>query len=457
MSDNNGPAGHPMNEIAKQFHASAEPAQIQDESEDVTTVPSAEPGASAAADAETPPAISSAWGPVSLSPDQIEAPAFFVDKQLSVQWLAPGSADALIQVLGNELNSGGSRNIFNLLLRPAVKEASAHWQAFFSFVYVMLRRSTSREVFDTGTVFIARDQRPMAQNEPTHGPEIPRFQVESCILESDGTLDQPPLRIFGLEFGEGTLFLLRRDEWIPATEGHGRTETTTNIINHSDQKASICMLSARLNQSHRIADTMLPEEFFKLMNLVWEEADDVIHSLGGLRAGCSGAQIHYVFKANMGRNPIFSALCCATRMNSRMQALEEKLRAQQGWADDICMNMGISHGKDDLTDAGADSCMEFMIPGGALDQSSHLSAVAAKDEIWVTKDAIAQLPKKLIDQVVLGVDRQGQFRRNFFTRISDLPQENLPDQPKADLGALSVAKVLKIEKPGTIHPEPKEV
>ena len=55
---------------------------------------------------------------------------------------------------------------------------------------------------------------------------------------------------------------------------------------------------------------MLPDVFFKMINIVWEATDDVVHSLGGSRAGCSGAQIHYVFRTHLGRNPVFSAICC---------------------------------------------------------------------------------------------------------------------------------------------------
>ncbi|MBC2712705.1 MAG: hypothetical protein HGJ94_17470 [Desulfosarcina sp.] len=66
-------------------------------------------------------------------------------------------------------------------------------------------------------------------------------------------------------------------------------------------------------------------------------------------------------------------------------------------------------------------------------------------EIWITKNAVAQLPKKLMDQVVLGVDRQGRFFRNFFTRLSDLPQGTGPSQSKPDLGTLTIARVVRIE------------
>ena len=38
------------------------------------------------------------------------------------------------------------------------------------------------------------------------------------------------------------------------------------------------------------------------------------------RAAGSGAGIQYVFTESAGRNPIFSAICCATRLNQRMQS-----------------------------------------------------------------------------------------------------------------------------------------
>ena len=196
---------------------------------------------------------------------------------------------------------------------------------------------------------------------------------------------------------------------------------------------------------------MLADVFFKMMNQVWETTDDAVADLGGVRVGCNGAQIRYLFKGHAGRNPIFSAISCATRMNDRMRRLQEKLAARMGWAEDLCMNMGICHGESDAPVSGTDDCMEFMVPGGALDRSSHLSALAGKGEIWITKQAIVQLPKKLVDRVVLGVDRQGDFLRNFFTRIADLPPRQVPDRTATEMGALAVARILNIQNPAPLE------
>jgi class 3 adenylate cyclase len=434
-----------MDQIAEQFKASAKPAHNQ--------MPSETAGRKGSEGQLTQTAI---FGPLSLSPDQIEAPSFFVDKKLSVVWMNPGGTDAFSLALAQELRSAGTGNIFELLLKPAIKDSIGDWQALFSFVYILLRRSTAKDTFDRETVFISRNHLPATDVETALAPSIHPFLVDSCIIGQKDEASHAALRMFGMEFKEGSLFLLRQDPWHAAATIHGETEPAVTDIEPGDEKEAICILSARLNDSHRIAESMLPAVFFKLMHRIWDESDSVVSSFGGKRAGCGGAQIDYLFTKNAGRNPIFSAICCATRMNRQMRVMEETLKAQQGWADEIRMNMGISHGTDELTTSAPTGCMESTLPGGTFDQSSHLSTVAGKGEIWITRNAVAQLPRKLIDRVVVGIDRQGRFLRNFFTRLSDLPQATGTGQPHPDLGTLSIARILTIEKPGPEQPVTNE-
>ena len=137
--------------------------------------------------------------------------------------------------------------------------------------------------------------------------------------------------------------------------------------------------------------------------------------------------------------------------HEKMQMLQTKLKTEQGWADELFLNVGISHGENDSSIQNPDHCLEFMIPGGALDQSARLAAIAGQGEVWITKNAVSQLPKSLIDQVVLGVEREGEFLRNFFTRISDLPGKHVPDPSQAELETLAVTRIIRIEKPSTLE------
>ena len=158
-------------------------------------------------------------------------------------------------------------------------------RTFFSFVYVLLRRLTSRDTFDTGTVFLSREQTPPMDSRTADPADVHPFQIDSCMLMENEAGTGPPLRIFGIASPEGTLFLIRRDLWHPMAAGDRKPESIAGTVESVDEKKAICMLSARLNASHRIAETMLPDVFFKLMNRIGDEADGVAKSLGGIRAG----------------------------------------------------------------------------------------------------------------------------------------------------------------------------
>jgi class 3 adenylate cyclase len=360
--------------------------------------------------------------------------------------MAQGGTDAFSQALSKELESAAQSNVFEVMVRPTIKEALPDWQAFFTFIYSMLRRSAASAAFEMETSVFPADQIPPIGEESTRIADVQSFGVETCLLAGKGELDAGPLRIFGLPFEPGTLFLLRRDRWQSPSNAAAEMESPTGGVEAAAEKKTIGVLSLRINDADHLAESMLPDAFFKMVNRIWEETDALVSALGGRRSGSDGAQAHYRFSGGGGRNAIFSAICCAVRMNRQMPVVQEKLNAQQIWIDEISMNMGISHGSEDPTASDASDAMTFMIPGGAFDQAAQLSAIAGKGEIWISKNAVSRLPNKLIGQLVVGVDRQGRFLRNFFTRLGDLRPAGAAGPLKPNLGMLSIARIVKLEE-----------
>lgn len=379
-------------------------------------------------------------GPWSLSPQQIDPPAFFVDRDLTLRWIAPSADDPLSQALSAALTSSATGPVFDLLLRPSIKSTVCDWQRFFSFVYTLLRPFSAPETEAT------RPAAP-ADGAVAPGPIPASFGVASCLLATDPKENLGPLRIFGLEFREGILFLLRRDHWHDSAAKAVEREPAAVTTDYAADRKTIGVLSLRLHHAHHLAEIMLPDLFFQLTRRIRDVIDGVAKPLGGVCSGGDGDRIHYLFSESAGRNPIFSAISCANRINGHLAALEEQLKTDQGWLGQIRMNMGISCGTDDPANPHAGSSMELWIPGGALDQAVHLSAMAANGETWITKDAVARLPQKLINQIVLGVDRQGRFLRNFFSRLSDLQPDTAVSGVISEIDRLSVARIVEIEKP----------
>ena len=163
MSEHNGPTGHPKDQTAEPFKTSATPARNQMPPDAASPVESA---AGSGSEGRSSLTAQGTFGPLSLSPDQIEAPSFFVNQKLTVAWMNPSGTDAFSHALAKELNSASTGNIFDLLLKPAIKRSMSDWQAFFSFVYVLLRRSTDKGTFDRGTVSFSSNHLPDMEAEP---------------------------------------------------------------------------------------------------------------------------------------------------------------------------------------------------------------------------------------------------------------------------------------------------
>ena len=189
MSEHDGPSGHPMDQIAEQFKASAKPSRNQMPSETASSVESSgnrfESAGRKGSEGESSLTAQAIFGPLCLSPDQIEAPSFFVDKKLSVVWMNPSGTDAFSLALAQELPSAGAGNIFELLLRPAIKDSLGDWQRLFSFVYILLRRSTAKDTFDRETVFISRNHLPTTDDGTALAPPTHPFLVDSCIIRQE--------------------------------------------------------------------------------------------------------------------------------------------------------------------------------------------------------------------------------------------------------------------------------
>jgi class 3 adenylate cyclase len=448
MPESKPPDGHPMDVIAEQFNPpAASPQGPTEVSIDVADDPQAAPLSTRQAKVQ---AIAE---PFSLSLQRIAAPAFFVDRHLRFRWMAPDGSDPFSLALQSATAADDTGHIFKLLANRIVQESITDWQTLFTFIYTILRQNSGKEGFaDDADRLCALDHGDRVTDVADCWGTLP-FTVESCLL--DDVLQDIPWRLYGLVLEQGALFILRQDPW------HRRPDAGP-VANRGESAAgvkppTVCVLAAQLDESHRISDAMLPDGFLEWMKRVWDAADGVAATFGGVRSGRAGSRVFYEFKEIMATESIFKAIRCATRLNGRMQQLEKQFLAQGEWADDIRLNIGISHGDDSPADGTPSHDMVNMIPGGAADQASQLAGVATAGEIWITKRTAAGLAAHHIRQVVLGIDHQGRFLRNRFARLNDLPQFRHTGRPAPETGMLSIARIVGIEPPGANQPTPSEV
>ncbi|MGD8703507.1 MAG: hypothetical protein PVG51_16970 [Desulfosarcina sp.] len=430
--------GHSVDEIAKELHEAAKGATL---SHDPTPPPESTPAPDAQAAFEDKIPLQ-----VSLLAETIKTAAFFVNHDLRIGWIKAGQGDRLSRAIGNELANDPSGTVLDIMLRASLKELVFNWPPLFSFTYRFLRETTPAETFDRLAPTVSLNLEESADLAETQADPGLTGPVDSCPIrleEDDGR--HQDMRFYGIALAEGTLFTLDEDRWQDVYPAYmpGETEAASGVeADAVSRKTPFSVISARLDDSRSIVDTLLPETYFQLMTRIWDESDRILTSFGGQRAKRSGTEVQYIIPRQADTDPAYDAIRCAVELKNKMREIEASLKADGGWFARLRLNIGISSGSDHLQHDDLTASMAFMLPGGAADQAFHLSAIAHGGAIWITKSAFGHLTPQQIAGISFGIYRDDRLIPNIFAQVSDLP--HAPDTPPLARGirSLSVTRII---------------
>ncbi|WP_319521820.1 hypothetical protein [uncultured Desulfosarcina sp.] len=433
--------GHSIEEIAREMHEAAGSPDM----------PQALPAAKAPAVEKPVETTVQAGIPsqIHLLADSISTAAFFVAHDLRIGWIKSGQRDRLSVAIENELANDPNGTVLDIMLRASLKEMVFNWPPLFSFTYRFLQATVPAETFEKLAPMVSLNLENTDSAEgfiPGGGTNGP---VDSCPIrleEEDGQVQL--LRFYGIALAEGTLFILDEDRWqetLPAVQLEDSQTKPALKDDLESRKIPFSVLSARLDDSRSIVDTLLPETYFKLMTRIWDESDRVLAFYGGQRAKRSGTEVQYIIPKHANTDPAFDAIRCAFTLREKMREIEASLKADGGWFANIRLNIGISSGSDHVQQEDLTASMAFLLPGGASDQAFHLSSIAHGGGVWITKSAFGHLSPRQRDRIVFGIYRDDKLIRNIFAQVADLP--HAPDTPPLSraIRSLSVTRIIDIK------------
>ena len=378
----------------------------------------------------------------------ITTPAFLVDHHLRIAWIKVDPNNRLSRAMNAELKDDPSGTVFDIMLRASLKELVFNWQPLFTFAYRYLQAHCSVETFNRLAPMVSLNPEKTDRPETGQNGEARTIPIDSCpilIEEDDGRMQD--MRMYALAVSEGTLFILDKARWQDDYFGDRAVAPDAALRSEAEstaEKTPFSVLSARLDDSRSIVDTLLPETYFQLMTRIWDETDAVLSAYGGHRAKRSGTEVQYIIPRHADTDPAFDAICCAVELKEKMREVEQSLKVEGGWFNDIRLNIGISSGRDHLQQEDPTASMAFMLPGGAADQAFHLSAIAHGGAIWITKSAFSHLSPELIKRITFGIYRDERLIPNIFAPISELPHAPGTPPPGRGIRALSVTRIIAL-------------
>ena len=382
-----------------------------------------------------------------LPAEAIAGSAFFVNQEMHIGWIKVAPGDRLFRAIANELDDDPSGTVFDLMLRASLKALIFDWQPLFTFTYRFLQAITPADTFERSAPLVSLHpdaSDPHADEAIGHRPPP---SIDSCPLRietEDSRLQE--MRFYAVALSGGALFLFEEDNRQPLGGADAAAPAPADAAaDGTAGKTPFSVLSARLDDSRRMVDTLLPETYFQLMTRIWDETDRIVESCGGKRAKRSGTDVQYILPQHADTDPAFDAIRCAIALRDKMREIEASLKEEGGWFADIRLNIGISSGKDRLPADDLTASVAFMLPGGAADQAYHLSAIAQGGAILITKSAFGHISLRQMERITFGIYREDRLIPKIFSQVAELPQG--PDTPPLgrEIRSLFVTRIVDLQ------------
>ncbi len=227
------------------------------------------------------------------------------------------------------------------------------------------------------------------------------------------------------------------------------SESTLNVLlrQHTPALTFFCVLVIDLQDSTRLCAELPPEEYFELVNQLWNCAGLVFNKYNGICGKHPGQGMICCFLKKEDNQYLINAIQCALELREGMKRFNEAWKLRKGWFNELYINIGMNEGWEYLGFIQSPSGIELASLGDAVNHAIKLAEFASDGSIWLTKSFINKMNPEEKKQIRYGIRHFKQNREILlgysFARIADLLMH---DQSKSrqfmDIAALAVTEVI---------------
>lgn len=399
-------------------------------------------------------------GPVTISLDQVEHPAYLVNSRFELEW-ANDAARALFFSGSEGLSRDISeRSLFTLLFEGGAENGLsglADRDEIIRFHLAIAKNRISKGALmalDTGGIddqdldVIARlyDEAAPTERGPLQHADV---NLTTSHEEDDWHT------LYASFFREGIFFAY-------APSGND-SESLMSLLARRDivirdllkkrepHLTPLAVLVADIQESVKICAELPPEEYFELINDVWSAMEPKLRRYYATHGKHVGDGMVYYFFPQPDCNYVLNALRCAEEMRTEMATISKRWQKRKNWTNVLKLNIGLAEGREWFGAYQTPTHLEFTALGDTINMAGRLSDFARGGTTWATKDMLGELSTKERSALHYGVRRTTEdgtemLAAETFSRISNLLDLDDAQNIKfRDISALAVTEVLSVE------------
>jgi class 3 adenylate cyclase/DNA-binding transcriptional MerR regulator len=388
--------------------------------------------------------------------DNFPGPAYMVNNNFELIWWNDSAADSFFSGQDNLPGDLEARNLLKLifessaaddedklteLLRPhiAVGKKRLSQQAL-----IKIYSSLSGEQLDVLKKLY--DEADSIGKEPMiHFP---------MIMDSDG---ERPVHcdLYICFYREGILFtfspVILDDDYLLEFLSKRNLVINELLKKRKPYLTNVSVMVADVQNSIKICSELPAEEYFELINDIWQQSEPIFRKYYGTYGKHAGDGMVYYFFPQPDCDYRLNAIKCSLELQEMMKGITKQWQSKKGWFSDIYLNIGLNEGQEWFGSYHAGGHVEFTVLGETINYAARISDFARSGAVWVTKSMLNQISSIARKAINFGITRRTMsnetvFVTDSYANIGSLLNENTEVNGKfRDIEMIPITEVRDID------------
>ncbi len=209
----------------------------------------------------------------------------------------------------------------------------------------------------------------------------------------------------------------------------------------------VAVMIADLQHSVRLCSELPAEEYFNLINDIWQQSEPIFRKYYGTHGKHAGDGMVYYFFPQPDCNYVLNAVQCAVELQEMMKKITQKWQVKKGWFNELMLNIGLNEGQEWFGTYHAGAHVEFTVLGETVNYAARISDFARDGSIWITKGMLTQVPFEHRKSINYGIPRRYDdhdhiFVKDTYANVGTILDADNPMNPKfRDIEMIAVTQI----------------
>ncbi len=391
-----------------------------------------------------------------FSINSLPGPSFMVNNNFELTWWNNVAADTLFSldsVIDHEIEA---RNIFHLLLNREQAQHLVNFPQLLAITMSAAKKRMSRAGLARVYPYLENeDVRLLSELYETTEAISDQEDISHRIFDINDGSGEKCYTLYIVFFREGVLFVFQpgdADSNALLQLLSQRNHVIREIMkNRKPFLTNLVTMVADLQNSVQICAELPADEYFELINGVWQCAEIVFRKYQATHGKHVGDGMVYYFLPQPDSDYIMNSIRCSLELRAMMREMTKDWQQRKNWSHDLRLNIGLNEGQEWFGTYHTGTHVEFTVLGDTINHAARLSDFARGGAIWATKNMLSKIPREERRKLRFGIMRETSngeklFAPELYSRVSSLIDLSEGKNHKFhDIGALPVAQIISLD------------